>query len=120
GFFAFAAAGFLTFLFWLIRRSDLPVAICEFFGLHPGHRIQIARKLKTMEKTNPQLHREVALFFTLAKVHQQKLLARYTQVAVVDYWTRILFDKRSVSWPYTGYPSVEDFPICTGLIRKQS
>jgi len=118
GFLGFAFAGFLTFLLWLIRRSDLPMTICKFFGLHSDHRFEIARKLKVMEKANPQLRREVALFFTLARVHQQKLLARQTQIAVIDYWSRTLFDKRSISWPYTGYPSVEDLPICSGLIRK--
>jgi hypothetical protein len=98
----------------IFRGIDVASVVQDYFGFREDYRSLIRRRFDHLKVRNPVLYRDSVLFFTLRFI---PFPGRF-RTRVLTHWISFLFEDRSRAWPYVNYPSVGEYQICNGLIRK--
>jgi hypothetical protein len=103
-----------------VQRTDLRARIREFFALEPAQDELVASELEHMRHGNATGLAATTAFFALDGGALRPLVPDGAARAVVIHWSRILLGPRSVGWPWLGYPSTTDVPVCDGLVKTRA
>gem|GEM_PF-6791453 len=112
------SAGFISLFLWWFRRSDLSSVVQEFFGFPQNVRKQVLARFAVLRRRNAVLYQESVLFFGLHRVGGERILPKALQRRVIGDWVDFFFYNHELAWSYIGYPSVSEYQICNGLVRK--
>ena len=108
----------LPFAWILFRTKDVSRWIVEFFGLDGGVTNKISDHLAELRKRQKRGYRETLWFFALDRYHFHFLIPQQLEDRVLGYWSKVLFLRRSIAWPYVHFPAYDDLFVCDGLIRN--